>query len=267
MGAFGLLDEGSGEPVIWLHSSGTSRRQWRRTLDVLSTGYRHLALDLWGYGETPMPECSGDFSLDDEAELVERLFERLDGPCRLVGHSYGGAVALKVAQRNPGRVASVFAYEPVLFHLLHHRTDATAELAEITAISDRTRQLVEHRDLNGASETFVRYWSGDRAWDSLPAESRQRLAEVAPKAACDFSALDCETGSPETYLTPGVSIRIAAGERSPAPARKVSAILTESRTELLEVLPSLTHMAPITHPGPVLDAIRRHWRASPLNPA
>ena len=260
MNRFGLTDEGSGEPVIWLHSSGTSKRQWRRMIDAMPSGYRHLALDLWGYGETPMPDCAAGFSLADEAALAEQLFDRFDGPCRLVGHSYGGAVALKIAQRNPDRVRSVFAYEPVLFHLLEGRDDTAAERVEIGAVSQKTSDRVAARDFTGASETFVRYWSGDRAWEALPPDRRDQLAAVAPKAACDFLALSGESAAAADYITAGVDTRIAAGERSPAPARKVAAILGEVGPGILEVLPGMGHMAPITHPDTVRQALLRHWR-------
>lgn len=261
MTQFGLTDEGSGEPVIWLHSSGTSKRQWRRMIEALPAGYRHLALDLWGYGETPMPDCSADFSLNDEAALAERFFDRFDGPCRLVGHSYGGAVALKVAQRNPARIRSVFAYEPVLFHLLEGRDDAAAERAEIGGVSQRTQDSVAAGDFAAASETFVRYWSGDPAWEALPQERRDQLAAVAPKAACDFAALHEESAPAPDYFVDGLKTRIAAGAGSPAPARKVASILGEARPGALEIIPEVGHMAPITHPQPVLEALLRHWAA------
>ncbi len=259
MSPFGFSDEGSGEPVLWLHSSGTSRRQWRRMTDALPAGFRHLSLDLWGYGETPMPDCSAVFSLDDEATLAERLLERFTGPCRLVGHSYGGAVALKVAQRNPDRVRSVFAFEPVLFHLLRDRADATAERTEINAVSQRTADLVAAGDFRGASENFVRYWSGDRAWEALPMERREQLAATAPKAACDFAALENESAPAERYLIPKINIRIASGALSPAPVRKVAAILGDARPGVLQVLLGVGHMAPITHPDQVGAALSRHW--------
>ncbi|MBI1356208.1 MAG: alpha/beta fold hydrolase [Acidobacteria bacterium] len=256
---FGLLDEGAGEPVIWLHSSAASKRQWRRILDGLPPGYRFLAIDLWGYGETPLPAGGEGFSLEDEADLVERLFERFEGPCRLVGHSYGGAVALKAAQRQPERIRSVFVYEPVLFHLLRDRADAVAERAEIEAVAHRTRDLSAAGDFEGAAETFVRYWSGDAMWDALSAERRAQLAAFAPKAALDFQALDAETAPASAYGPKGVSLRIVAGALSPAPARKVSEILGEAFPGRLQMLEGLGHMAPLTHPEPVRAAIEEHW--------
>lgn len=259
MAQLGFTDQGDGEPVIWLHSSGTSKRQWRRLIDALPGGYRSLAVDLWGYGDTPMPDCSNGFSLSDEAALAEQVFERFDGPCRLVGHSYGGAVALKIAQRHPARVKSVFAYEPVLFHLLEGRDDASAERLEIGGVSQRTTDSATSGDLEGAAEIFVRYWSGDRAWEALPPERREQLAAVAPKAACDFQAIDNETDAAAAYFPAGVEVRIASGALSPAPARKVAAILNEASPGALDVLPRVGHMAPITNPDVVLSALLRHW--------
>src|SRR5690606_9533406 len=122
-----------------------------------------------------LPAAADGFTLLDEARLVERLFDRFEGPCRLVGHSYGGAVALKLAQRRPERIRSVLVYEPVLFHLLRDRADAAAERAEIGAVADRTRELTAAGNAEGAAATFVRYWSGDAVWDALPPDRRAQL--------------------------------------------------------------------------------------------
>ncbi len=232
-------------------------------IEALPGGYRSLAVDLWGYGDTPMPDCSNGFSLSDEAALVEQVFDRFDEPCRLVGHSYGGAVALKIAQRHPARVRSVFAYEPVLFHLLEGRDDTAAERLEIGGVSQRTTDGAISGDFQGAAEVFVRYWSGDRAWEALPPERRNQLAAVAPKAACDFQAIDNEADAAADYFPSGVEVRIAAGALSPAPARKVAAILEEASPGALEMLLRVGHMAPITNPEVVLEALLRHWNRPP----
>src|SRR5262245_39392119 len=111
------LDQGAGEPVILLHSSAGSSAQWRELAAMLSGRYRVLAPDLYGYGGSPMPP-DGAFTLAHEAEIVRALLQRAGGAAHLVGHSYGGAVALHVALRYGASVLSLALIEPVAFHLL-----------------------------------------------------------------------------------------------------------------------------------------------------
>src|SRR5689334_21037331 len=88
--------------VVLLHSSGSSPRQWDALVEKLQQRFRPLAVELDGG--------------DDEARVGATL-ERLGG-AHVVGHSYGGAVALMVASRRPTLVESLALYEPVLFRAL-----------------------------------------------------------------------------------------------------------------------------------------------------
>src|SRR5690348_8143947 len=60
----------AGEPVVLLHSSLSSKSQWTSLCERMSTRFRVIALDLWGYGENAMPAFTQRFTLDDEVRLV-----------------------------------------------------------------------------------------------------------------------------------------------------------------------------------------------------
>src|SRR5262245_18592436 len=137
-------DQGAGEPVILLHSSAGSSAQWRALAGMLAGRYRVLAPDLFGCGDSPM-RPGGPFGLAHEAEIARALLQRAGGAAHLVGHSYGGAVALHTALRHGASVLSLALIEPVAFHLLRENEafDALA-LAEIAAVAARvTRACID----------------------------------------------------------------------------------------------------------------------------
>src|SRR5258706_13815732 len=101
-----FVDEGRGEPVVLLHSSGSSAAQWRALIERLSRAFRVLAPDLYGYGATGAWPARAPFTLEDEARIVHALLEGCDEPGHLVGHSYGGAAALHAARRRASPVRS-----------------------------------------------------------------------------------------------------------------------------------------------------------------
>jgi pimeloyl-ACP methyl ester carboxylesterase len=73
----------------------------------LSRSHKVIAIDLFGYGDTPFPLLIHDFGLRDEARLVQWvLAETLeaDETFHLIGHSYGGAVALHTWRIAPQRL-------------------------------------------------------------------------------------------------------------------------------------------------------------------
>ncbi len=96
-------DTGKGEPVLLLHGLGASSYAWRYVIPRLARKHRVIALDLKGYGLSDKPR-DGKYSLFDQAELVDRFIDRHDlKQLTLVGHSFGGGVALALALRDRKR--------------------------------------------------------------------------------------------------------------------------------------------------------------------
>lgn len=100
-------DIGSGDPVVFIHGSGpgvTAWANWRLVLPKLAATRRVIAPDMVGFGYTERPEGI-QFSMDVWGkQLIDFLdalkLEKVD----LVGNSFGGALALWMAIRQPGRV-------------------------------------------------------------------------------------------------------------------------------------------------------------------
>lgn len=244
----GWFDEGQGEPILFLHSSGSSRRQWTRLREPWLDRYRTLGLDLWGYGDTPLPPNSADFSLSREADLARLLLSRVAEPFHLVGHSYGGAVALRLALDSPDQVLSVSVHEPVLFHLLK-ANNCIEEWQEIAGISQEVLRYIEAGDLPAAARVFVDYWNGEGAWRTLSVPQQERTAAVACKAPLDFSALFHESEPLSGYAALAGKVLITVGQTTRAPAAKVAELLgSVCGPGALQVIPGAGHMAPITAP-------------------
>src|SRR5262249_58233939 len=90
-------EAGAGETVVLLHATASSGAQWRALAEILRPCAHVLAPDLYGYGETDSWPGHGPISLADEAALADAVLPAGEGPIHLVGHSYGGAVALRFA--------------------------------------------------------------------------------------------------------------------------------------------------------------------------
>jgi pimeloyl-ACP methyl ester carboxylesterase len=101
-------ESGDGPPLILLHGLGGSLFTWRHVVTALSREHRVIALDMKGFGQSDKP-FDEHYSAADQAALVSAFIRKrgLSG-VTLVGHSFGGVVALRTARdfaREPGVIA------------------------------------------------------------------------------------------------------------------------------------------------------------------
>lgn len=227
-----LFEQGSRQPVVLLHSSGASGAQWRVLVDKLSHRFHMIAPDLYGYGATAPWPGHGEFSLADEAALIHTLLDGLDEPAHLIGHSYGGAVALHVARTRCEGLRSLTLIEPVAFHLLRDgdETDLAA-LREIIEIAGAVTRSLGCGDYQDGLGRFIDYWSGPGTWASIPTSKRGAMAKSFAKVALDFHATindashlgDFEMIATPTMLVQGGVHRVA-GAAYLQPARSRAAL-------------------------------------------
>ena len=91
---------GQGETVLLLHGLAGSSRTWRAVLPELSRTHDVIAPDLLGHGESAKP--MGDYSLGAFASGLRDFLAALDVPsATIVGHSFGGGVAMQLAYQHP----------------------------------------------------------------------------------------------------------------------------------------------------------------------
>jgi pimeloyl-ACP methyl ester carboxylesterase len=252
--------EGNGPAVVLLHSSMGSKSQWRTLMEHMRGTHRLIAIDLHGYGDTAMPACPDQFSLSDEVRLVQAKLAQLLAPgerFHLIGHSFGGGVALRLAHASPERIRSLSLYEPTAFHLLDC---SDAALDEVRAVADATQAALQKEHRSGATELFIDYWSGKGAYAALPPARQALFASLLPKVPLDFQALINDPLRPSDYGRMTIPTCLIAGRDSPDCVHAIVSVLGGSlaHREMHEI--DAGHMAPLTHPSlvnPIIDGFIR----------
>lgn len=97
------VDQGEGPPILLVHGLGGSWRNWLENIPSLSDSHRVVALDLPGFGLSPMPEET--ISMPAYGDLVLRFADAVGlGPeTFLVGHSMGGFISTEAVTTDPSR--------------------------------------------------------------------------------------------------------------------------------------------------------------------
>jgi pimeloyl-ACP methyl ester carboxylesterase len=240
------------ETVLCIHANCATGGQWRPLAARLGPGWRVLSPDCHGSGG--QPDCPRDrpFRLADELRLLGGALRDAGGRFHLVGHSYGGAIALMAALAAPQRVASIVLYEPSLFWLARQQDPKDVGVGEIRDTVMRTDLKLQHDDRPGAAREFIDYWAGAGAFDAMPPPRQQAMTSMVVNVRCWWDALSEEATPLSAFAALQMPVLYLVGDRTTAAARSVARVLQPAFPDVeVRVLAGLGHMGPLTHPDQV----------------
>lgn len=263
---------GPADTVICLHSSTGSQAQWKPLVQALTPRWQVLALDLYGHGRSPVWPAEAPNTLDVDADAVQQLLQGLDEGAddaatageaspgvHLVGHSYGAAVALRVAMRRPRLVRSLTLYEPVVFGLLQADEGADAARHEIEDIARSVAGLVKANALVEAARVFVGYWGGPQAWLQMNPTQQATVIHRISTVPRHFEALFAARWRTRQFARLQMPVLLMQGSET---RRSAAAVVQQ----LLQALPQArhcmvegaAHLGPITHSAAVRQVMQQH---------
>lgn len=107
------VDEGEGDPVLFLHGNPTSSYLWRNIIPYVTPRFRAIAPDLIGMGDSDKPDIA--YRLEDHARYLWGLLEALDlQRCTIVAHDWGSVLGMQYAREFPDRVDAIALMEPIM---------------------------------------------------------------------------------------------------------------------------------------------------------
>lgn len=230
-------DEGAAPLVALVHGSmdraATFARVGRELGDRATVRY-----DRRGYGRSvafgPPTDVGGH---------VDDLLALLGGRQAVVlGHSFGGVVALAAAVRAPEQVVAVVAYEAPLTWRPWWPSGTAGEMA------------VQALDPEAAAEAFMRRMIGDQRWADLPARVRADRRAEGPALVAELGAL--RRAVPFRPSEVAVPVLVARGSRSAAHHRRgAEELAAEIPDASLHDVEGADHGAHLTHPAEVARLI------------
>ena len=237
---------GSGTAVLCIHSSTASGRQWASLADSLqAASLQFLMPDLHGHGGSPAREPGPRNSLQLDADAAWACLPG-DGPLHLLGHSYGGAVALQLALRHPERLLSLTLYEPLPFGLMPAQDPARIEIETVAAA---VAELVAAGRLSEAAQRFCDYWAEGPAYAAMSEIQQQRLAQRLLAIPGHFEGLFDEGWQAQDFDRLRCPVLLLCGENTRAAARGVFAALQRRLPARAEHLPQAVHLSPLLDPA------------------
>lgn len=247
-------------PVVALHSSASTGSQWKKLLEDMEGRYEVIAPDLPGYGNGRLKADDGQNNVAAAAGPVIRRIEKLGTPVHLVGHSFGAAIALKIALMRPDLIKSLCLYEPACFHILRDGDRADRDLySGITDVAETMSSSARVGKPEKGMKHFIDFWNGADTWHRMPDYAQRHLTVQASSVMTDFARGFAESWTLEELGRLAMPTLVMMGMDSPALAQRVAMRIADAiRGARLAMLPGLGHMAPLTAPKWVNPRIIGH---------
>ena len=237
-------ETGVGPAVVLLHAGVADRGMWADLLPAIAeAGHRAIAVDLPGHGEAPAdPGYAPHAAVLDAMDAldVERAV--------LIGNSFGGAVALRVAAVAPDRVAAMV--------LVSAPAPSVEPTAELEAAWEAEESALERGDIEGAVAAVVDTWTLPDAPPGLRdrvAEAQRRAVELQSDAGDAEPADDPLEPDSSAVSTLTMPVLVAVGEHDMRDFHLGAEALAKELCQAeLVVIPHAGHLAPLEQP----DAFR-----------
>lgn len=239
---------GPGDPLVLIHGGWNDHHLWDRTLAGLGGAFQVLAYDRRGHGESSGPGRARPVR-DDSLDLSAVLEVADHYPAHLVGHGYGGAVALRLAVDRPELVRSVVVHEVPFVGLLEGAlgVGSTGSVPEQVL---EIQRVARSADPERAAQEYLRLFaSPSEDWATLDPTIRRTLVAAAPTWAAEMADPEAQRPALEDLAGVAVPVLVTTGGQSPPFAGRIA-------DELVSGLPNATgrtfrdggHFVPWTDP-------------------
>jgi lipase len=243
-------------PVLALHCSLAHGGAFNALAQNLP-GFALRAPDLIGHGKAPDWDGICDYHA---AVTAQALAEIGDQPVDLIGHSFGGTVALRLAVEHPRRVRSLTLIEPVFFAAAKQAADPAWDsfLADHHAFA----ALVASGEKTAAAWHFHAVWGGDAGFDSLPARMQTYMADRIHLITAPWNVLLEDSANLQAkgrISALNMPVLLIHGDQSPPIINAIIHALAAQIPQATSAqIAGAGHMLPISHAAKVAHLVQGH---------
>jgi len=236
------IEVGTGPTLICIHGSLCDFRVWSPVLGLLSRRARVVAPSLRHYFPEHWDGTGGGFTMAQHVDDVVAFVEAIGGKVNLLGHSRGGHIAFRVAQKRPDLLHRVIMAEPggeLDQSLLRPETRAFPAVRSVAAAAV---EKIVAGDIEGGLESFLAPNGGADAWRALPATAKQGLRDnvMTLLGQVNEQRLPFTRADAESIRVPALFIGGADTPGSlPVTLRALAAHVPGAR---MEIIPETTHV-------------------------
>jgi pimeloyl-ACP methyl ester carboxylesterase len=253
-------DESGAGPTVVLVPGSCATGAARRPIKAQWNGrFRCVTTSLPGYGGTAERRSAADPSIAHLAEAIEAVIRRSgEGPVHLVGHSFGGLVAVSVALRRQTPLASLTVIEAPAMELLRERAEDAEHLGAFRAMN-KTYFAAFERGEKEAIAAMIDFYGGAGTYASWPARVRAYAAETAAVNILDWQSAYAFPLTADALAAIDIPTLVLWGGSSHPAARQANARLAQSvRGAAAVAIDGAAHFMITTHARDVARLVAGH---------
>ena len=219
-------EQGAGSPIVFIHGSYATTSTWKKMIKLLAENHRCISIKLPGHCGMPDPDDFSTPSIQTELAILEQVVQSLtDEAIHLVGHSFGGVVALAQALQGNLKLSQVTLFEPVATWVLD-RTQDTEMSDSVEDFLFKYRRDVANKK-HYACGQVIDFWGEAGAFELFPDFIKESMEPLTSNNIRHWelcSSMDYDLSHLEKCTVP---TRLVYGDHSNPVARSICEHLKE----------------------------------------
>lgn len=212
--------------MVMIHGSYATTSTWKQMLSLVSGEYRCILIKLPGHCGTPDPTDFDTVSVETELSIIEAIIDKeCAEPVHLVGHSYGGVVALALALKRRVKLSQLSLFEPVATWVLDLQQDLSA-LTIVDEFLNTYRRAIESNVTN-ACGLVIDFWGGGYHFGNFPESVKAMMAQLQDNNVRHWKICTSVDFVKSDLKTMTVPTTIVFGSQSNAIAKAIAVHLYE----------------------------------------
>jgi pimeloyl-ACP methyl ester carboxylesterase len=257
LGCLEYSQSGRGPTILFIPGSCSTGAAWRAVIAALEGDFRTITTSLPGYGRSAERRTAADRSIAPLAAAIETVVCHAGTPVHLVGHSFGGEVALVVALRRRVPLESLTILEAPAPNIL--------QAFGRTSRYDDFRTMTEayFDDFSGGnSEAIARmidFYGGPGTFASWPDALRAHVVQTTPTNILDWHSAYTFQYNPRLLAALDLPVLVAVGSDSHPAVKETNSLLSKTIPGArFATIRGASHFMITTHPRDVASLIVQH---------
>lgn len=246
---------------VFIHGSYANAMSWKKIIQMLDPDEINIAVNLPGHGGRPDPDDFDNPTLNPEIQSIKDALIKAnasENDLHLIGHSYGGVVALGIALSNILPAKKLTLFEPVDVSVLPIFGEVEAASVVIKLVAGQ-KAAIERSNFE-ACERVIDFWGGEGSFRAFPKIIQDQMLPLVKNNMRHWVICFNNGKKPAEYNALNIPVTFIHGTRSNSVAKTICTSLNENLPNSnIQVIENASHFMINSHPEECVKILRKSY--------